>query len=830
MAVNYHDVVAQLQAAGLIIDSLRVGHNPRGNPWRTKVEGMSGRPGWYVVHELQLSGGDLVLVGSFGVYQGNDPNTQKIELQKIELTAEQKAAYRARMDEDRKRAAAARQGEISWAAKKASEKWQQCLAAGEHDYLTRKGVTAHGIRFAGPDFSIEYEAEDGKQRAVPLPGALVIPMQDLGGRTYGLQLILSRSAHNDRIERLGRDKEYWPAGLDKVGKLHLIGAVDWIVLVAEGYATAASLHQATSLPVAVAFDAGNLGPVAKALAKRYPKARILICGDDDTFGKCSACKAPINKDNGSECPTCGEPHRATNAGRDAAGAAALAVGGAAVLPLFADPDKRWAQYLDHSQKLSDFNDLHALEGLAAVRAQVEDRLRALGWASPTAPTRAAGHITGGGGAAAPEDEPLRPIETTDELVERFSLVYGQRGTVFDHQEHTLVALSDMRDACINRDIHRRWVESPQRRIVRVENVGFDPAGEDRTITCNLWHRWPTKPKEGSCELLLELLHYMCLGDPDADALYRWVINWIAYPIQHPGAKMKSTLVIHGPQGTGKNLFFECVMAIYGRYGRVIDQSAIEDKFNDWASRKLFLIADEIVARAELYHIKNKLKSFITGDWIRINPKNMAAYEERNHVNLVFLSNERMPVVLEDDDRRHAVIWTPQKLSENFYNDVAAEIRAGGIPALHHHLLNIDLTGFNEHSKPPMTQAKAELTALSMDSTSRFWRELGEGDVPGCRQLPGLSADYYTLYRAWCARVGIPKPAPLNRLIDALAKREGATTARKRYLRGQGILGPHGVVIPSGHRAPEGSAETAWLGDNIEAFANAVNDYKGANYG
>ena len=56
---------------------------------------------------------------------------------------------------------------------------------------------------------------------------------------------------------------------------------------------------------------------------------------------------------------------------------------------------------------------------------------------------------------------------------------------------------------------------------------------------------------------------------------------------------------------------------------------------------------------------------VMGEQIRINPKNMAAYWEANHVNMVFLSNEAMPVVLEDDDRRHAVIWTPEQLDRDF---------------------------------------------------------------------------------------------------------------------------------------------------------------------
>ena len=160
------------------------------------------------------------------------------------------------------------------------------------------------------------------------------------------------------------------------------------------------------------------------------------------------------------------------------------------------------------------------------------------------------------------------------------------------------------------------------------------------MTCNLFAGWPTVPQEGNCERLLQLLWHMCGNEANQKALYDWVVKWLAYPLQHPGAKMKSTIVIHGPQGTGKNMFFDEYMKLYGDYGRVLDQAALEDKFNDWASRKLFLLADEVVARTEVYHLKNKLKALITGDRIRINPKNIQAYEEDNHANLVFLPTRR----------------------------------------------------------------------------------------------------------------------------------------------------------------------------------------------
>ena len=77
--------------------------------------------------------------------------------------------------------------------------------------------------------------------------------------------------------------------------------------------------------------------------------------------------------------------------------------------------------------------------------------------------------------------------------------------------------------------------------------------------------------------------------------------------------MKTALIMHGPQGAGKNMFFEAVMAIYGSYGRVVDQSSIEDKFNDWASRKLFLIAGPCVVESETlqFEVAGRLKEMTT---------------------------------------------------------------------------------------------------------------------------------------------------------------------------------------------------------------------------
>ena len=280
-----------------------------------------------------------------------------------------------------------------------------------------------------------------------------------------------------------------------------------------------------------------------------------------------------------------------------------------------------------------------------------------------------------------------------------------------------------------------------------------------------------------------------------------MLKWLAYPIQHPGAKMKTALVFHGGQGTGKNLFFETYMQIYGEYGRIVDQSAIEDRFNEWVSKKLFLIADEVIARQELYHVKNKLKGMVTGDWIHINPKGVTAYEERNHVNVVFLSNENQPLVLERDDRRYTVIRTPEKLGNDFYQEVWDEVKNGGIAALHDYLLNLDLGNFDTHTKPPQTKAKMDLIHLGLDSSERFLLDWQEGymELPFC---PCISSDLYRAYSRWCKENGVFRPRESKDFLGQFNHQPGWSKKRPRIyenLHKDGALKQKTVVVPPSDR-------------------------------
>lgn len=856
--VNYDDVVAQLQSIGLIIDGpLKLAIGKSSVRCKVSGEGKEKR-GWYRLYEWITRSGEVFITGSYGIWYGDESNTCKIELTKEcagchaqiglkektcpscgektfkqrEYSDDEKAAFRARIAEDKKRAEAERNAEINTKAQWATAVWRACREAqpGEHDYLVRKGLEGTGgarIFESNDGIMLEGDAEEVKaayQYLATFHGSLVVPLCDDHGKVYGLQFILSRQIHGERIRKNGRDKDYWPAGMGVEGHYSLIGAPRGLMLTAEGFATGLRLHNATGLPVAIAFAANNLGPVAKRFRKRFRKrVRNLICADDDWLQKCVACSkyTPVAEDN---CAHCGQPHGKGNAGITRAQAAAIAVENCAwVAPKFSieRPTDRKGP--------TDFDDLAEAEGMQVVTAQIEAKLDELKWRERSAPASAsqysprAGNATEGGG----ERGALKSMLTIDEAVDRFALVFGGKGTMFDYQEHILVPKNDVLDILPEHG----WRDMRSlKKVVRMDEVGFDPAGTDKRILCNLWGGWPTTPKRGKCDSLLELLEYLCSDEENYQEVFKWVLKWIAYPIQNPGAKMRTALVFHGPQGTGKNLFFEAVMAIYGEYGRIVDQDAVEDKFNDWASKKLFMIADEVVARAELYHAKNKLKGIVTGTSIRINPKNVAAHDEYNHVNLVFLSNESQPLVLEKDDRRYTVIHTPEKLPAEFYQQVRDELNNGGIAALHDHLLRLDMGDFDEHSKPPMTQAKRNLIDESKDSVHQFIDEW----VAGRLELPVGpcgSAELYEAYCIFCRINGESRPRPSRSFVGSIRHiprwtyaEESRFDGSKKIVRGT-VTPPDDLLTKHYSAKPETDNKAKWLTTWCEKFKNALGELK-----
>ena len=807
--VNYDDARRQIEAAGLLIDK-PLEFDGRIQRWKVEGEKAEKR-GWTRLREWTSKAGNRYIVGAYGVWHGNDDGYTKIELPKRDdpkaptLSDEDVAAIRAAQKEAARKLADERKREAKIAAAWAAQVWAQCPPCTDHEYLTRKGIRCHGLRQLNSLDGLTLDGVDDSNwwRLSSAVGALVVPMHDTNGNINGIQFIYGKG--HPRREKT--DKEFWPAGMAMAGTFGLIGPVQraGILLVAEGYATAASLYEATGQSMAYAFSANNLAKAGKLLRKAYPALRLLFCADDDylTDGN-PGCTAAANATAEIEKSAWLKPDFRDEAGLDRRG----------------------------GKKLTDFNDLAHLAGVPLPLAnQVNARLDELKWRD----TPSSASPNNGGGGEGPPKEDGRPrarsVMSLDELVDRFvPLDDGTGKYLFDRWTRKIASREQMialLPAGMRADDIKRHPVWQTRGAYYLDQVGFDPSEKDPITELNTWCGWPMQPKSGECSMLLETLYYLCGEEGNKDEVYHWLLCWMAYPLQHPGAKMSSAVIMHGPQGTGKSTIFQTLARIYGDYATILNQRGLEDRFNaDWIDSKLFILAEEVVARAEMWHIKNELKELVTGEWVRINPKNIAAYRQRNRVNIAYLSNENQPLPLDNDDRRHLVIYNPPAQAESYYDQLYRELDEGGTEAFYHHLMHLDLGDFHPKKRPPMTAAKRTLINLSKPSEYRFIDEWIDGQTEW-PLLPCLANDLYAAYLRWSRINGEAKPRPANHFKEAIGRIDGWEKKKCRvhdnthysgatYPRWM-ILPPDSLLEAAGNTRPIDKSPAEWLTDCVFRF-------------
>jgi putative DNA primase/helicase len=268
---------------------------------------------------------------------------------------------------------------------------------------------------------------------------------------------------------------------------------------------------------------------------------------------------------------------------------------------------------------------------AGWRAPRKPPLHSCRAAKPPTPSERSAKGEEGKGEAKKERPPTF-WEQIGRLRDRYTLIYGT-DTVYDHQEHDIIRVANLRLA-FGKDPVNMWLYSDGRRMVTRDHVVFDPTDKAQLPDyVNLFHGMPMQPDGSkSCARILELLYHLC---NEEDAIYEWVLKWIAFPLQRPGAKMETAIVMHSEEGSGKNLFWEAVKSLYGIYASVITQNELESQFNTWASRKLFMIANEVVSRSELREHKGRLKNYITESELQINEKLLPSAHGRESHELCF---------------------------------------------------------------------------------------------------------------------------------------------------------------------------------------------------
>lgn len=233
-----------------------------------------------------------------------------------------------------------------------------------------------------------------------------------------------------------------------------------------------------------------------------------------------------------------------------------------------------------------------------------------------------------------------------------------------------------------------------------------------------------------------IAHVNWMFNKPSDRQLLW--SWLAYVAQNPGQRINWAMVIEGPEGTGKTLIGEMMMAVLGeRNVRVIDSSAITGNFSSWAEGSVLKIVEELKMHGHnRYDAANKLKPLLTNDMISVEGKGSNQRMVRNTASYLIFTNHIDAVPLHDGDRRYGVLSVDR-------TDVEAKLRSaefrefGRLFRAHPGAILWWLLGYDDwhpafeaKGRAPMTDAKLEAIEMTRQDPELVVTELLESGGPG----------------------------------------------------------------------------------------------------
>lgn len=797
-----------LHPADLVVD----GKIHRFKPEWEKKE----KRGWYVLFDFYTDNKERLISGSFGWWKGAYNNSYDVDV------SEESSAIPKLTDSERerlakehaaKRAQAEKEAESvrKAAAKKAKSIFEKLLDSGASEYLDRKGVRAWGVRFSR--------------------GVIVIPVVDMAGDVHGLQF----------IQASGEKK--FLTGTNKKGHFHVIGTIkdDKPILFAEGYATAASLYQATRFPVVVTFDAGNMPLVGKEFRTQYPESQLVFCGDDDASS-------------------------ATNAGRQYAEEAARLVDGVTAFP---------PQLSDTVGKV-DWNDFYLANGFEAVQTELNKTIGDFAARNSVFPTacentprdsappavcsfagfeaeldavglnivdvieltkriqlsklhpaecefllkRAAKQV-GVSVASLKMDKPKetvtvtgngtgRPIERQDDFVDELNgkhwiVPVGGRTFIMNREydpalKRPMYTFSGKQDFVLryaNRktwkngdmvDIATAWLEHSDR--LQYEGIVFSPNG-DVDDYYNLFQGFGIQPKQGDCEFFMDFI-YVVICNRNME-LYEYLWQWLGHLFQKPDELPGTAFVLRGKEGIGKNTFVECIGKLVG-LSHFIQLSSIQQvvgRFSGHLMDKLLVFANEAIWGGDK-QAEGTLKHIISDDISTVEYKGKDIFSIKNYKRLIAASNEDWVIPRGLNDRRWIVCDVSAVYQENqdYFSGIKQKLNNGGYEALMYEFMTMDLSNFNPRCIPiQLREAGWELKIRSGGSVLQWWfymlengymkEEQGHDNEPTYLWLVQEKKQaIHQLYLTWCEKHRIAHPE-MDCVMGKRLKEFGVTDSRPR---------------------------------------------------
>lgn len=304
----------------------------------------------------------------------------------------------------------------------------------------------------------------------------------------------------------------------------------------------------------------------------------------------------------------------------------------------------------------------------------------------------------------------------------------------DGQLLVLRALTDMHvDEATAERLSRAFFRD--RQTFCYEGIDFDPKGCSTSRALNLWIGPTLMPERGDwSQIRAFLFEVICSSDRDA---YDYLIRYLAHALQVPEEKPGVMVVLLGGQGTGKGTLGKILRMIWtATYQHIHKIDDVTGNFNASLERAFIIFMDEALFVGDRKS-SDALKSLVTESVIQINEKYQPARQTKSYHRFFATTNAEHFNRTERDDRRSFVLSVSEvrKGDHDYWSALNAEIENGGVAAMMHELLAMDLSGFNVRNKPT-TRALVEQKIRSLGLIERWWHNaLVMGDM-GCADGSG----------------------------------------------------------------------------------------------
>lgn len=374
---------------------------------------------------------------------------------------------------------------------------------------------------------------------------------------------------------------------------------------------------------------------------------------------------------------------------------------------------------------------------------------------------------------------------------------------------TLQSFEDFRNRFLNRNVvvgqdkdgndvkmplGKWWLQNAARR--QFHSLTFRPrdgeeVGNGATRQLNLWQGFTVRPAQGDWSLMrAHIRDVLASGDEASDS---YIIRWMAWTLQNPDEPAEVALTFRGEPGTGKGVFGRAMAQLFGQHGLHTGGSEmITGRFNKHFRDCCLLFADEVVWDGDR-KAEAKVKTFLTEPTLMIEGKGVDAVTWPNMLHVIISSNSEWVVPAGPFERRYAVfdVAPTHRQRREYFAPLFAELEGGGLAAMLHDLLAMDLGRWHPREDVPKTDALNDQKSRGLDPVHAAVLDiLREGALPsdisadtrGTDARPFVATDEMAAFVQRQTRAVITSVA-VSKVLDKI----GAEKNRKRR--------PSGYILP-----------------------------------